>query len=144
MNACRPSFTVALDVERNHVKYGKSLRGFEFIAADGSRLPFRDKAFDLVTCFEVLEHVEKPQDVVRESARCLRPNGHLIVLVPNDRSILFRVIWFLWSRTKGRFWKHLHEFSEQRIRTLLGQAFRIEEVAKSHLGMLIFVKARRK
>jgi SAM-dependent methyltransferase len=44
--------------------------------------PWRDAAFDIVVCEQVLEHVNDPESAVREIARCLRPGGLLVAGVP--------------------------------------------------------------
>jgi SAM-dependent methyltransferase len=49
---------------------------------DGVRLPFQDAAFDVCLSTEVLEHVRKPVDFLRECRRVLRPGGRLLVTVP--------------------------------------------------------------
>jgi ubiquinone/menaquinone biosynthesis C-methylase UbiE len=43
------------------------------------KLPFPDDSFDVVTCLEALEFMERPAEVVRELARVLRPGGLLFV-----------------------------------------------------------------
>ena len=48
----------------------------EFVTFDGRRLPFDDAAFELVFCKQVLEHVERPHEIVAEAARVLEPGGH--------------------------------------------------------------------
>lgn len=50
--------------------------------ADGLRLPFRDQSFDAVLCNEVLEHVRRPERLLSEAARLLRPEGVLILTTP--------------------------------------------------------------
>src|SRR5260370_25970005 len=47
-----------------------------------AELPFGDQSFNYVTCLEGLEHIENPQQAMREFARVLKPRGHLIVSVP--------------------------------------------------------------
>src|SRR5262249_13390641 len=54
-----------------------------FEAADLRKLPFEADEFDLVVCFEAIEHVAEPEQVLDELARVLRPNGLLIVSTPN-------------------------------------------------------------
>jgi SAM-dependent methyltransferase len=53
------------------------------IRADIARLPFRDSSFDVVFSIYVMEHVERPGDLVLEIARVLRPGGVCLLLTPN-------------------------------------------------------------
>src|SRR3989442_8216828 len=46
-------------------------------------LPYPDQSFAYVACLEGLEHIENPQQAIREFARVLQPGGHLITSVPN-------------------------------------------------------------
>jgi SAM-dependent methyltransferase len=47
----------------------------EFRTFDGLRLPFADASVDLVFSKQVLEHVERPHELVADVARVLRPGG---------------------------------------------------------------------
>ena len=62
-------------------------------------LPYADQTFDYVTCVEGLEHIENPQQAVREFARVLRPGGHLITSVPNILNIEERLKWLIYGYT---------------------------------------------
>jgi SAM-dependent methyltransferase len=55
----------------------------DFVRGDLRRLPFDDGSFDLVACFEAIEHVEEPSEVVNELRRVLRRGGILAVSSPN-------------------------------------------------------------
>ena len=56
---------------------------WRLVRADISRtFPWRDAAFDVVVCEQVLEHVDEPEAALREIARCLRPGGLLVAGVP--------------------------------------------------------------
>ena len=46
-------------------------------------LPFPDRSFDLIVSSEVLEHIEKQEDLIREVARVGRPGGHAIIKTPH-------------------------------------------------------------
>lgn len=46
-------------------------------------LPYADGSFDLVTCSEVLEHVENFRAVLREIHRVLKPGGLMVITTPN-------------------------------------------------------------
>jgi len=46
-------------------------------------LPFEDGSYDVVICCAVLEHLVNPFEMMREVSRVCRPNGVLILTVPN-------------------------------------------------------------
>lgn len=46
-------------------------------------LPFESESCDVVTMLAVLDHLEKPDAVLREIVRVLRPGGGLILTVPS-------------------------------------------------------------
>jgi len=74
-------------------------------------------AFDVVTLWDVLEHVRFPGRTMREIARVLRPGGWLIFRVPNPESTGARIF--------GRFWagwdlpRHLWVAPQAAIETAL-------------------------
>lgn len=51
------------------------LKPGKLIAADATRLPFGDNEFDVVYSFSVFEHLEAPDQVMKELKRVLRPGG---------------------------------------------------------------------
>jgi SAM-dependent methyltransferase len=52
------------------------------IVASGQRLPFSDSSIDTVLSTQTLEHVAEPLWYLGETARVLRPGGHLILTCP--------------------------------------------------------------
>ena len=60
---------------------------FNFICSDVTATPLDDNQFDYVTCLETLEHVEKPQDLVREIYRILKPGGLAFLTTPYEDHI---------------------------------------------------------
>lgn len=76
------------------------LPGVEIKQGDLNRdLPFANESFDYATCLEGLEHIENPQQAIREFGRVLRPGGHLIVSVPNILNIEERLKWLVYGYT---------------------------------------------
>jgi SAM-dependent methyltransferase len=55
------------------------------VASVDSRLPFRDRSFDTVLLFEVLEHVADIEPLVAEAFRVARKN--VLITVPNSENI---------------------------------------------------------
>ena len=62
-------------------------------------LPYSDQTFDYVTCVEGLEHIENPQQAVREFSRVLRSGGQLVTSVPNIMNIEERLKWLVYGYT---------------------------------------------
>jgi len=58
---------------------------------DKEPLPFADAEFDVVTCSEVVEHVENPRRLMREAWRVLKPGGTLVMTTPNVLNAVSRV-----------------------------------------------------
>lgn len=65
----------------------------------GATLPYDDSSFDYISCIEGLEHIENPQQAIREFSRLLKPGGHLIASVPNILNIEERFKWLLHGYT---------------------------------------------
>ena len=55
---------------------------FHFVVADAAALPFQDNAFDTIIMNDFMEHAAKPQEVLKECYRVLRPGGMLYVNSP--------------------------------------------------------------
>lgn len=54
-----------------------------FLVADIAALPFADDCFDVVVCFETIEHVPDQDRVLDELRRVLAPHGLLAISSPN-------------------------------------------------------------
>src|SRR5262249_37805391 len=63
------------------VRYSKP--NLQFVAGSVTEIPARDGSFDVVTCFEAIEHIEDQSGLLREVKRILDPNGLFIVSTPN-------------------------------------------------------------
>jgi SAM-dependent methyltransferase len=54
-------------------------------------LPYPDAEFDLVTCSEVVEHLENYRALVREAYRVTKPGGLLVLTTPNVLNVQSRM-----------------------------------------------------
>jgi GT2 family glycosyltransferase/SAM-dependent methyltransferase len=73
-----------IDVEEEHgaadVNQDPRVR---FLVADATDLPFPAESFDLVTLFDVLEHIPDDAQAAAEALRVLRPGGFVLVTSPS-------------------------------------------------------------
>lgn len=54
------------------------------LCLDGHCLPFRDRSFDVLICFEAIYYLSKPENFLQECRRVLRTNGALLVCTVNN------------------------------------------------------------
>ena len=87
------------------------LPNIEFRQAEVPPLDFPDGSFDCVISFQVIEHIRRDGDFVREIARVLRPGGRFIVTTPNAPMSLTRNPW------------HVREYTAEELRRLLAGSF---------------------
>jgi SAM-dependent methyltransferase len=92
--------------------------GVDFRIAQAEKLPFADGEFDFVWIFDVLEHVEKPEVVLSEVARVLKPGGRFHIVLPLEGQpwTLYRLIGCgtRWT-AKVRHGGHIQVFSTDRF-----------------------------
>lgn len=62
-------------------------RGIDVIRADARELPVKTSSCDLVTAFDILEHIEEDHLAGAEIARVLRPGGTALIAVPCDMAL---------------------------------------------------------
>lgn len=74
-------------------------------------LDFADGSFDFAVSFQVIEHIERDAEFVREVSRVLRDGGRFIVSTPNAPMSLTRNPW------------HVREYTAEELRELLLRHF---------------------
>jgi SAM-dependent methyltransferase len=85
-----------------------------------SDLPFDVDSFDLVVCFETIEHVDRRDEALDELRRVLRADGHLLLSSPN-RDVF----------PPGNP-HHIHEYTPQELREALQSRFPAVELWRQH------------
>jgi SAM-dependent methyltransferase len=96
-------------------------RGLDVMRADARCLPVRSGSFDLVTAFDVLEHIDEDYVAVGEMFRALRPGGTLLVSVPCDMA--------LWSAHDVAL-SHMRRYSRETLTGIVEKAgFEIESLS---------------
>ncbi|MBC8206611.1 MAG: methyltransferase domain-containing protein [Kiritimatiellales bacterium] len=80
---------VAVDISETAARQ-LSARGIEAscIDLDTEPLPCDPDSFDYIFCLEVIEHLNRPAETLREIHRTLKPSGRFIVSVPNIYQLL--------------------------------------------------------
>jgi SAM-dependent methyltransferase len=77
---------VAADYSQQAVEIARG-RGLATLRVDARTLPVASASIDLVTAFDVLEHVQEDGLVAAEIARVLKPSGTALIAVPCDMAL---------------------------------------------------------
>jgi ubiquinone/menaquinone biosynthesis C-methylase UbiE len=125
--ALRARHVVGIDVANDAVKYAHENFGAPnttFVQASATTLPFASASFDLITAFEVIEHLSDWKSLLAEARRVLAPAGVVIISTPNK-------LYYAESRMlDGPNPYHEHEFEYEEFRTALEEFF-------PHVAMLV-------
>jgi len=124
---------VGVDINSEFVEMATQ-KELEALVMDAKHLEFPDKSFDTVILFEVLEHVERPEIVLKEAKRVARWN--VLITVPNCTQ-------FHKLRKVGLTMEHMLEkdhinfFTKFDLESLLSQQFlgyQVQEGEPNFLG----------
>lgn len=97
-----------------------------FKVEDLNHPEFRDQTFDLITAFEVIEHLPKYRQLIREFHRILKPGGLVIVSTPN-KSV------YSPNSQKPFYPFHVKEFTLAEFKNLFS-AFEIKSVLGEYIS----------
>ncbi|HKY55769.1 MAG TPA: methyltransferase domain-containing protein [Anaerolineales bacterium] len=134
--AVRGSYPVALDLARQALIFVRSRlkeatssseapRDFMCLQSVGELLPLATGSFECTLLSEVIEHLEAPQNSIKEAVRVLRPGGRLLVTTPNYRSLwplMERVVDTLNMAPKMAGEQHISRFHPASLKRLLSEA----------------------
>ena len=106
-----------IEMEASTAERARAATGAEVFVGDVDDAPFRPESFDVITAFDLLEHVYRPRQFLGNVMRWLKPGGIFFTMLPNIDS---------WeSQLFGSYWyglelpRHLFHFSPRSLRHLL-------------------------
>jgi 2-polyprenyl-3-methyl-5-hydroxy-6-metoxy-1,4-benzoquinol methylase len=110
---------LGLDISNEAIDWAKAVHlssNLTYQRHDDLGRKLADASFDLITCFEMIEHVDHQTQIaaVESMARMLRPGGRLIISTPDPR----------YTAPYGDNPYHLREMNEEQFRDLLVPHFK--------------------
>ena len=83
--------TWGIDFDRENIRIARERYGLKNVyvmSIEDIAREFKDRRFDVVTFFEVLEHLDEPLEFLRKVKTVLKPGGYIALSVPNRRRTL--------------------------------------------------------
>lgn len=99
-------------------EFGRKAYGLDLRAGTLDDHRFADAEFDIVTLWDVLEHLDRPAEVLLECGRILKNDGLLIVNYPDYSSLMRRLLGSKWPFFLS---VHLFYFTPETIARLLAK-----------------------
>jgi ubiquinone/menaquinone biosynthesis C-methylase UbiE len=121
---------IGIDLSEENISSAKkNFPPGKFQQGSGYKLGFNDNTFDLVTCLEVLEHMDTPEKAIEEIYRVSK--RYAILSVPNEP------LWRILNMARFKYWKdlgntpdHVNHWSRNNFIGFVGEKFEIIEVEK--------------
>jgi 2-polyprenyl-3-methyl-5-hydroxy-6-metoxy-1,4-benzoquinol methylase len=106
-------------------RYAENILGIPIFCGDLPDSPYPGGSFDVVTMWHVLEHVTDPANYLRKTYDLLKPNGLLVIAVPNVDDHIMRIAYqivkgkrrMLFSKDEREV--HLFHFSARTLKAYL-------------------------
>jgi 2-polyprenyl-3-methyl-5-hydroxy-6-metoxy-1,4-benzoquinol methylase len=106
-----------IEMEGSTAERARANTGAEVFVGDVVDAPYLRESFDVITCFDVLEHVYSPRQFLSKVKEWLKPGGLYYAMMPNIDS---------WeAKLFGSYWfglelpRHITHFSPRSLRHLL-------------------------
>ncbi len=110
------------DSQESNIRYAKgnySNEVLDFLLCDATNMPFHSSFFDVIVCFELIEHLRERQQrqLLSECRRCLTEGGIFLCSTPNKK--------FSTPHQGAQHWSHQHikELYPDEFEQLLGEVF---------------------
>ena len=85
---------MGVEVARDEANWGQRQFRLEIVSTLESE-QLREQQFDIITLWDVLEHISDLQVFLRRCADLLRPGGALLIRIPDGRGLLLNDPWWL-------------------------------------------------
>ncbi|MBU2575014.1 MAG: class I SAM-dependent methyltransferase [Elusimicrobia bacterium] len=96
-------------------------------SADLMEIKFGEQSFDVITLWQVLEHLPDPDRYLAETHRLLKKDGILVLSVPNINSLQARLSGARWFNLDLP--RHRWQFTPETLQKMLDKtAFRLKEI----------------
>ena len=119
-NASKAGYTTkGIEISQDVAKYARREFGLDVEAKPFEELRFAENYFDVVTLWQVLEHVPYPLMVLKEVHKILKPGGLLATSTPDIEGILAKIFRRKWWNLRRL---HINQFTTKTLTDMLNRA----------------------
>ncbi|MGA9347700.1 MAG: class I SAM-dependent methyltransferase [Anaerolineae bacterium] len=116
-----------VEINAEAANYARERLGLNVFAGTLTDAHYPDSFFDIITLWNVLEHLHQPRATLIEIARIIRPGGLLTISLPNPDCIEASFFERYWAGLDAP--RHLYIFSRRTLEKMLAlTGFEVEEI----------------
>ncbi len=97
-----------VDISKHAIKIAQKQNKEAFQVMDAEKLDFKNNQFNLILTLDLLEHLNNPENCIKECARVLKQGGSIIISTPNPESKSKRVKGKNWFAHKDKTHVSIH------------------------------------
>jgi len=105
-----------IEISAKSAEIAEERSGAQIFVGDVLDAPFLSESFDVITCFDVLEHLYEPRKVLAKVREWLKPDGIFYILAPNVESAEAHIFGSYWCGLELP--RHLYHYSPFSLRHL--------------------------
>lgn len=117
---------MGIELSPDTAEIGRKRHGLNIVTASLEDSELKEQSFDVITLWDVIEHLPNPLDALHHVKRLLRPGGWVVVESPNIDGLFPRLSYLVanlinfWPHPEPPF--HLFQFSKKTMRNVLNRA----------------------
>jgi len=154
LNACKNAGYSTKGIEPSELARTQAKNNYNLAVSDNTDLTqFSEEEFDSISMWHVLEHVPNLNETISQFHKILKPNGKIIIAVPNYKSwdaSYYKEFWAAWDvpihlwhfskSTIEKIFKN-HEFSLRKTKPMIFDSFYVSLLSEEFkIGKKNFIK----
>ena len=154
LNACKNAGYATKGIEPSELARTQAKNNYNLVVSDNTDLTqFSEEEFDSISMWHVLEHIPNLNETISQFHKILKPNGKIIIAVPNYKSwdaSYYKEFWAAWDvpihlwhfskSTIEKIFKN-HEFSLRKTKPMIFDSFYVSLLSEEFkIGKKNFIK----
>lgn len=154
LNACKNAGYSTKGIEPSELARTQAKNNYNLVVSDNTDLTqFSEEEFDSISMWHVLEHIPNLNETISQFHKILKPNGKIIIAVPNYKSwdaSYYKEFWAAWDvpihlwhfskSTIEKIFKN-HEFSLRKTKPMIFDSFYVSLLSEEFkIGKKNFIK----
>lgn len=139
-----------IEISKHAADYAQNKFSLNVLHGTIEDAQFSECFFDVITAWDLIEHLNDPMDFIQKVRRFVKQNGLIVIKTPNQDSLYTRIGNLIYKISSGKIlfpilsqygYSHLYRFSPTTIKSLLEQeGFCVFRITKENSNLKILTQ----